>query len=377
MSRVFESCGFEYRVLHPIKYGRDGVPVLLATRGEYLGAGTEPVELRPLHVAPETTTPVRARLSEELQLSGLLRHPHIGEVLGYAVEGERPYLVLEHLPGCSLETVLDASALARRKLSVGFAVTVALAVAEALDHAHHCTDAQGRPLHIVHRAVSPSNIQLTQRGHVKLVNFGSAYSELIGRCRTPTGLLRGEAAYLAPEVLREFQRPRKRRRAAARTPPDARADLFSLGLVLLGQLSGWHPLDPPDSRDEEASSLVLPGTRVETEPAIPLGVLSARLLSFGPSQVERATQRLAPRLRRIIARALQVKPSERYPSARALADELRAYLREDWPHYHPRELAAELAALIRAARSLDEQVAYGVTEPGILCAPVDQPGNAS
>ncbi|MDY7229474.1 serine/threonine-protein kinase [Hyalangium rubrum] len=375
MIRVFESCGFEYLVLRPIKYGRDGAPVLLAARREYLGTDTTTVELRPLHVTHETAVQVRARLSEELQLSKFLSHRNIGKVLGYAVEENQPFLVLEHVPGCSLETVLDASALVKRKVSVGFAVTVALAVANALGHAHQCLGEKEHPLHIVHRAVSPANIQISQRGQVKLVNFGSAYSELIGRYRTPTGLLRGDAAYIAPEVLREFQTPRNRRRAAARTPPDKRADIFSLGLVLLGEITGWHPLDPPDSLEDEASAFVLPGTRVETEPAIPLEVLTARLLNFGSEDVNRATKRLAQRLRRIIAKALQVDPSERYQSTLDMADDLRGYMRDSWPKYHEGELAAEMAALIRAARKLDEHVAYGVTEPGILSTPVDVPWN--
>jgi serine/threonine protein kinase len=376
MIRVFESCGFEYLVLRPIKYGRDGAPVLLAARREYLGTDTTTVELRPLHVTHETALQVRARLSEELQLSRFLSHRNIGKVLGYAVEGNQPYLVLEHVPGCSLETVLDASALVKRKVSVGFAVTIALAVADALDHAHQCLGEEEHPLHIVHRAVSPANIQISQRGQVKLVNFGSAYSELIGRYRTPTGLLRGDAAYIAPEVLREFQAPKNRRRAPARTPPDKRADIFSLGLVLLGALTGWHPLDPPDSVEAGGEAHLLPGTQVETTPAIPLEILTARLLHFGSKDVERSTRRLAERLRRIIAKALQIDPSERYQSALSLADDLRGYISDYWPKYHEGNLAAEMATLIRAARKLDEHVAYSVTESGILPAPVDRPWNS-
>src|SRR5688572_6720658 len=77
MIRVFESCGFEYLVLRPIKYGRDGAPVLLAARREYLGTDTTTVELRPLHVTHETAVQVKARLSEELQLSRFLSHRNI------------------------------------------------------------------------------------------------------------------------------------------------------------------------------------------------------------------------------------------------------------------------------------------------------------
>jgi serine/threonine-protein kinase len=377
MIRVFESCGFEYMVLRPIKYGLDGDPVLLAARKEYLGTATTTVELRPLFATQKKpATEVKARLSEELQLGKHLQHPNIGQVLGYAIDGAQSFLVLEHEPGCSLETILDAAALVKRKVSVGFAATVALAIADALDRAHRTVDEKGRPLHVVHRAVSPANIQISRRGQVKLVNFGAAYSELIGRYRTPTGLLRGDAAYIAPEVLRAFQVPTNRRRTPARTPPDKRADIFSLGLVLLGALTGWHPLDPPDSVEAGREAHLLPGTEVETTPAIPLEALAARLLHFGSKDVERATKRLAERLRRIIARALQVDPAERYQSALTLADELRGYMSDSWPKYHEGNLAAEMATLISAARKLDEHVAYSVMEASILPAPVDQPWNS-
>ncbi|HYH97709.1 MAG TPA: hypothetical protein VD972_17175, partial [Hyalangium sp.] len=116
--------------------------------------------------------------------------------------------------------------------------------------------------------------------------------------------------------------------------------------------------------------------QVETTPTIPLEILTARLLHFGSKDVERATRRLAERLRRIIAGALQVDPAERHQSALTLADELRGYMSDSWPKYHERNLAAEMATLISAARKLDEHVAYSVTESGILPAPVDQPWNS-
>jgi eukaryotic-like serine/threonine-protein kinase len=366
MVHVFESCGFEYKVIRPIQLAREEEPVLLAARREYFGEKTTLVELRPLPGATQSGSSVKARLREELHLSQHLRHPNIGKVLGFAVDGKHVYRVMEHLVGCTLETALDAAALARRKVSVGFAATVALAVAEALEHAHQCVDERGRPLHVVHRAVSPANIHISQRGHVHLVNFGSAWSEMLERLRTPEGLLRGDAAYLAPEVLREFLQPRKNRRAKGRTPPDRRADVFSLGLVLLGVLAGWHPMDPPDSVEAGVEMGLPPGLQVEMTPTIPLRLLAHRILHFGPQDVQRAARKLPLRLRRIIAKALQVEPSERYPSALAMAEELRGFLSEECPTYREAEVAQERAELIRAAKKLRENVAYSVTEPGIL-----------
>ncbi len=370
MLHVFESCGFEYKVLRPIQLACDGAPVLLATRSDYFGVETTTVELRPLPIADQSIRTVKARLWEEVQVSQRLRHRHISEVLGYAVDGRTPYLVREHVTGCTLETILDAAALARRRVSVGFAATVALAVAQALEHAHQSVDEQGRPLHLVHRAVSPANIHVSKAGHVKLVNFGSAYSELSGRLQTPQWLLRGDAAYLAPELLRELQGPGKRRLAKRRTIPSKQADVFSLGLVLLGMLTGGHPLDPPDAVGAEAEAGLPPDLQVEVPPLIPLEQLAYRLLRFGPKEVQRAARRLPLRLRRILAKALQPEPAERYPSALEMAEELRGFLSEACPKYGEREVAAERTMLIGAARRLRDNAAYSVLEPGIL--PVDK-----
>jgi len=376
MVRVFESCGWEYTVLRPLRQTRQGGPVLLAARRPYLGGETTAVELRPLPVTRETATSVKARLAEELQLSKHLRSPHFGGVLGFAVSGERPYLVAEHVPGCSLESLINAAALRGSKLSAGFAVAVAMAVADALDHAHHCRDEQGQPLRIVHRAVSPANIWISRHGRVQLVNFAAAYSEWVGRQRTPPGLLRGDAAYSAPEVLRAFQAPRGRR-VTARVPPDPRADLFSLGLVLLETLTAVHPLDPPDALEVGAGPRLAPNTRAETTPLIPLELLAARLLRFGPGEVERAASRLPRQLHALLARALQAEPAERYPSARAMAEELRELMRGAWPHLGEAQVAAEAAQLLRAARKLHDPGAYGALEDGVLPEPADVPRSVS
>ena len=65
-----------------------------------------------------------------------------------------------------------------------------------------------------------------------------------------------------------------------------------------------------------------------------------------------------------------------YRKLRRQLKDLRGYLSDSWPKYHEENLAAEMATLIRAARKLDEHVAYSVTESGILPAPVDQPWNS-
>jgi serine/threonine protein kinase len=93
-----------------------------------------------------------------------------------------------------------------------------MAVASALHHAHEQRSPDGRPLELVHRDVSPSNVIVGYDGTVKVVDFGIAKAAL-RTVQTSAGTLRGKAAYMAPEQC-------------AGRPLDRRADVFALGIVL-------------------------------------------------------------------------------------------------------------------------------------------------
>src|SRR5262249_13778728 len=102
---------------------------------------------------------------------------------------------------------------------IGVAAYVVSELAAALAYAHALTDDDGRPLSIVHRDVSPSNIMVTRAGKVKLLDFGIAKAANgLSDVRTRTGAIRGKLGYLAPEQLDGL-------------PIDRRVDLFALGVV--------------------------------------------------------------------------------------------------------------------------------------------------
>jgi serine/threonine protein kinase len=98
------------------------------------------------------------------------------------------------------------------------AVQIVLGVAEALEAAHDARDAQGQPLELVHRDVSPQNVIVTGHGSIKLIDFGIARARQ-RRERTETGFIKGKYAYMSPEQIRA-------------EPVDRQSDLFSLGLLL-------------------------------------------------------------------------------------------------------------------------------------------------
>jgi serine/threonine-protein kinase len=366
---------FRYAIVRHLVEHPDYDTLLLATREPLQGGPVKLVVLKP--IVMEHGREARHRALEEVSLSKSLRHPNIATVYGYVVDGELPYIVMEHLRGCFLLTLMDAAWLVGRKLSPDFAAYVAAEVADALDYAHRCEDEDGNPLKLVHRAVGPMRIRLGDNGRVKLTNFGAAYSELLGRIPTRHGLLRGDPAYIAPEILLGFLKPKARQRDPL-TPHrlDGRADIFSLGLVLLEMLLARYPLDPPDRLWEDLDERFPPGVRAERSSLLPLETLANRVLHFGPEEVEHAAKDLPAALQKIVARALRQNPAERYPSADDMRYDLRDFLhaRHGRP-YGAKEAEAELSDILKEASDLRKLTAHPDVEKGVLPLPPDLKGD--
>ncbi|MFY0579225.1 protein kinase domain-containing protein [Cystobacter fuscus] len=232
---------------------------------------------------------------------------------------DEPCVVMEYTRGLFLETALETAQLLGRELSLAFCAYTAAEVADALEAAWTCEDEDGRPLHIVHRAVCPMNIRLDFQGGVKLTDWGLAHALLPGRLKTGSKVLRAVLDYASPEVM-------------ARQPLDGRADLYSLGMVLLEMVSGQYPLDPSDVNlpPVESTDVLLYNARMRAERTAwaSAGELAARIRRFGPEDVERVLGRVPASLKRILHKALHALPQDRYPSAGAMRDELRAGSRD-------------------------------------------------
>jgi serine/threonine-protein kinase len=230
-------------------------------------------------------------------------------------------------------------------------------VADALHYAWNSQGDDGRPLHLVHRAVSPTSIRLEFSGRVVLTDFGLAYSKMAERLDTPPEVLRAELAYAAPEVMR-------------RQKPDGRADLYSLGMLLLEMLSGQYPLDPPFGGSSEVvryNARVRPERPSWTSP----GELANRILSFGPDDVERVARKVPESLKCILHKALRGNPDERYQTGGEMRDELRAWLSSQDNPFGPSEAAAELGALLREKPTPRETRAFPI-EKGVLPTPEEE-----
>jgi len=280
----------------------------------------------------------RARLLEEFKHVLQVDHPCIAQVFLLRMHEGAPHLVMEHVEGLSLESLLNLAAMRGQPLPEDLAAYLVGEVADALFHTHTQKDALGRPLGIIHRDVSPRHIRLSVHGRIKLTDFAVAYSKMEGRLATVGPLLKGDIAYSSPEYF-------------MLQPLDARADLFSLGVVLLEMVTGRHLLDLPEV--EEAMRMAGPPSSIqlslqsEEQSWAPAPEMSMRMERFRPEFVERATRVLSAPMRDILMHALQREPSERFQSAQELRDELWAFLGGLGRCYGPQNVQREVS-LIRS-----------------------------
>jgi len=248
----------------------------------------------------------RTAFATEARLHMAIRHANVVEVLEAGEIADEPFLAMEYVPGVDAFRLMRKAQTDGDRLPPGVAVYIAREVCKALACVHRLRDDDGRPLGIVHRDVTPSNIYLSENGDVKLGDFGIARSALRNARPTASHVLKGKYAYLAPEQV-------------AGEPFDHRADLFSLVVVLTEMLIG-RPLF--------AGSGQL---------AVLLAIRDCRL-----DNLHAAAHLVPPGLLPILERGLAKSPSQRIASA----DELYAALAD---HERPArsELRSELAERVR------------------------------
>jgi serine/threonine protein kinase len=229
------------------------------------------------------------RFEKEGELLARLDHPGIANILGMGradtPTGNAPYIVMEFVDGVPItEHVRQAQPSIQERLEL------VAAVCDALQSAHDTG--------IIHRDIKPSNILVEKKGTPRIVDFGIARTfggkSALASSISLSGQFLGTLAYVSPEQAR-----------AGREPVDVRADVYSIAAVGYQLLAGEPPHDLRDMTVPEAYA-VLTG-----EPAAPL---TARVAGLGDD------------LSRIFARALEADREARYPSARAFAGAIRAYL---------------------------------------------------
>jgi serine/threonine protein kinase len=151
------------------------------------------------------------KLAVLLQHDAIVRTFEIGRIEG------RYFIAMEYIGGKDLTQVLRRCQEQHQRIPVPHAVYITAQTALGLHYAHTLNDAEGRPLTIVNRDVSPSNIRVSYDGQVKMLDFGIAQAML--KFTSEIGVLKGKFSYMSPEQIRGL-------------PVDARTDIFSTGIVL-------------------------------------------------------------------------------------------------------------------------------------------------
>src|SRR5579871_1211455 len=155
---------------------------------------------------------------DEARIAAQLNHPNIVQIYGLGEEQGSYYIAMEYLPGENLAVIMRAGLKAAKPLPLELGVRVLAGAADALAHAHTKIGLDGKPLHVVHRDVSPQNLIVTYDGVLKIVDFGIA--KAANRATHTVGnQLKGKMSYLSPEQARSLE-------------VDARSDIFALGIVL-------------------------------------------------------------------------------------------------------------------------------------------------
>ncbi|MBW2733880.1 MAG: serine/threonine protein kinase, partial [Deltaproteobacteria bacterium] len=244
---------------------------------------------------------VSEMLLDEARIAIQLSHPNIVQIYELGQDEGQYFIAMEYVNGCDLATLARIERHRKGRVPMRLALRVVSEAAMGLDYAHRQKDLEGRPLNIIHRDVSPHNIMCSREGAVKVTDFGIA--KAVGKVQvTEVGVVKGKVQYMAPEQYTGAELTH-------------RADIFSLGVVLYQLTTGKLP------RASKSGSLSM---RRVIEGRIPLPS------SLRPDYPEVLEQ--------IVMRALAHNPTDRYPDAASLRDDLLDFARQRDLLAFPKEL---------------------------------------
>ena len=229
------------------------------------------VAIKALRPELASQTSVVERFRSEAVTLAKLNHPNIATLYTMFRQGEELYMVLEFVRGETLDGIMQR----RGAMPAEEAIPVFCQVLDGIDHAHE--------LGIVHRDIKPANMMLTEKGTLKVLDFGIA--RLLGSARmTRAGNIIGTLEYMAPEQVKGAE-------------TDGRSDIYALGMMLYEVLTGQLPFQTENEFElMKLQTEVMPAPPREVNPNI-------------PEEVEEA-----------IMKAIQKNPDDRFQTAGEMRD---------------------------------------------------------
>ncbi|MDH5675543.1 MAG: protein kinase [Myxococcales bacterium] len=266
----------------------------------------------------------------EAKTTARLTHANICSTYELGKVGESIYMAVEYVAGKDLGRIQRQLRRNDQSMSPVLAAWVAARLCDALDYAHNLKNMAGERIGIVHRDLSPTNIVISYEGQVKLIDFGLA--KAVGRSQqTNVDALKKKLSYMSPEMIKG-------------KPPDARSDLFGVGISLYEMLTGRRLFAGKD----DIATLTAVGKASVPPPSA--------LMDDAPEDLEL-----------ILMRALERDPEDRWQSAAEMGDALNHFLHKHAPTYGINALSDWMHELFR-----DEIEKEQLTIRGLLDAAKDQ-----
>ena len=226
---------------------------------------------------------------DEARLAATLRHPNIADVFDIGEVDNTLFFTMEYIHGQDVRSIRTAARKRNEMIPLAISLAIIQGTAAALHCAHQMQGADGRPLGLIHRDVSASNVIVSYDGAIKLLDFGIARAN-DHQHKTQTGTLKGKAPYMSPEQCRGHRL-------------DRRTDLFSLGVVMFELTLGRRPF-----RGENDFTIM--EQIVHGRPPLPSSIVAG----------------YPPELEAIVMKLLAHAPGARYATAEELLHDLESFV---------------------------------------------------
>ncbi len=216
----------KYTLLEKVAVG--GMAEIYRAKTVGLGGFEKLLAIKRLHPQFGREHDVAQMLVDEARIAVHLTHPNIAQIFDLGCIDDQYFIAMEFIDGVDLHQVNKTVRERGSSIPVPALVFIMTEALSGLHYAHTRADADGKPLQIVHRDVSPQNIMVSHEGEVKLVDFGIAKAESRAQEETQHGIIKGKFYYMSPEQAYGHH-------------IDARTDVFAAGMVLYELLAGKNP----------------------------------------------------------------------------------------------------------------------------------------